>query len=307
MRISKEVRIAIKAWLSHLRDVRNYSKHTIDGYTVDLFYFLNFLTHYNEEMVTMHTISNIRLKDLRAWLAKRHAEGIKSTSNARALSVLKNFYRFLNKNYGIECDAPFNIKIRNSSAPLPKAILPTLALDAVDAVANIAEEPWVGARDTLILILLYGCGLRISEALSLHKKDFLQDGYIIITGKGKKQRQLPLLPIINQAYQEYIKSCPHDLSQGPLFVGVRGGALNPDVFRSRIRKLRSFLGLPEHTSPHAFRHSFATHLLGAGGSLRTIQELLGHESLSTTQRYTKVDSDKIINTYNQFHPRNKAK
>jgi integrase/recombinase XerC len=199
----------------------------------------------------------------------------------------------------------FSIKVPRLNKPLPKALNEEDTAIALDEVGNIALLPWVGKRDKAILILIYGCGLRISEVLSMTKKQ-INDDVLIITGKGKKQRLVPKLAIINNSLKDYLDNCPYLFNnEDKIFVGVRGKALNPGLFQRHIRTLRIRLGLKDATTPHAFRHSFATHLLSEGADLRSIQELLGHESLATTQRYTAVDTKRLLDVYNKSHPRNK--
>ncbi|MBA8666567.1 tyrosine recombinase XerC [Holosporaceae bacterium 'Namur'] len=306
--ISTELKSIVKDWISYLSNIKKYSKHTCNAYVTDLFYFISFISSCNGgEQVDLKLISALEVQDFRAWLAGRKNKDLKATSNARALSTLRTFYKYLSNQKIIENKNIFNIKINKVNKPLPKALLPKSAVEATKIIEILAKKDWVGARDTAILLLLYGAGLRISEVLSLKLCNIPKNSneMLLIKGKGNKERFIPLLPKILDATNHYIKHCPYDISENEVFRGANGGVLNPDVFRQTIRSLKNTLGLPHYTSPHAFRHSFATHLLGSGGDLRTIQELLGHQSLSTTQRYTKVDAENMINSYKRFHPRSK--
>ena len=196
------------------------------------------------------------------------------------------------------------VRAPRPTPPIPKAITATDAMDLIDAAGSLSDTPWIAKRDTALFTLLYGCGLRIDEALSLNQADTPKDDAMVITGKGNRQRVVPVLPIVRQSIADYREACPFaPRPDRPLFLGARGGRLNPGVVQRQMRKLRGLLGLPSTATPHALRHSFATHLLGAGGDLRTIQELLGHASLTTTQRYTSVDSERLIAVYEDAHPR----
>jgi integrase/recombinase XerC len=296
---------AIGLWQEWLAAERHASPHTIAAYGLDLAAFLDFLGEHLGGEPNLAALDALRLADFRAYLAHRVAEGLASRSTARSLSVLRGFFRFLDRR-----DLLHNAALAALRTPkLPKALPKALAIDeAIGALeAATAGGSWVGNRDTAILFLLYGCGLRLSEALGLARREApLTAGMLIVTGKGRKQRQVPVLPEVAAAVAAYVSACPHHLPpDGPLFVGVRGGALHPRLVQAKMQALRGVLGLPEHASPHALRHSFATHLLAAGGDLRTIQELLGHASLSTTQCYTAVDAARLIAVYDAAHPRAK--
>jgi len=301
--INPNFKLIIGSWLNHLKNNRKYSKHTIKAYITDLFYFLEFIVKYTEEKASLRLISSLTVRDFRAWLAARNRDNHEQTSNARALSVIKSFFKYLKKFHGVDNQQILAIKLGAIKKPLPKALSIDKAVEASKAIAELSDT-WVGQRDLALLTLIYGCGLRIGEALLLRKSDIPQNDNmpIKIKGKGNKERVVPIMNYIIQEIEKYIKVCPHDLNDGVLFRGERGGNLNPDVFRSRLRNLRGYLGLPEHTTPHSFRHSFATHLLAGGGDIRTIQELLGHENISTTQRYTKVDAENLMLNYKTFHP-----
>ncbi len=293
----------IKEWITYLSHQKRYSAHTTKAYLTDLFYFLSFISSHYGEQVTQKLLENISIQDFRSWLALRKKENLKSTSNARALSVTRNFYKYLKVHHGIENQAIFSIQIVNKEKPLPKALSKELALESTSKIEVLSED-WTGKRDVAILSLMYGAGLRISEVLSLKRSDLSQfeNSQLLVKGKGGKERIVPVLDFVKKSIADYITDCPYNL-ENHLFLGAKGKKLNPDVFRHKIQKLRGFLNLPEHASPHAFRHSFATHLLANGGDIRTIQELLGHQSISTTQRYTKVDAENLIAAYKKFHPK----
>jgi integrase/recombinase XerC len=295
---------AVEDWRRWLIHEKRASRHTIDAYSRDLGGFLAFLGGHLGQAPELTDLENLAAADFRAWMAKRAGDGASRTSIARAMSVLRGFFRWLERNgHGA------NHAIRAMRSPkIPQGIpKPLTVADAdllLDSVDLLPGEPWETQRDVALFTLLYGCGLRISEALDLNRGEAPVGESLTVTGKGNKQRMLPVLPVIRAAVQTYLKLCPWQPgSDGPLFLGVRGKRLNPSVAQKRLRELRLLLGLPDTVTPHALRHSFATHLLGGGGDLRAIQELLGHASLSTTQRYTAVDSDSLMAAYRAAHPR----
>ncbi len=294
---------AMAAWLSYLQDVRRYSRHTLIGYEQDLRQFLSFLSGHVGQAVTMAVLAKLEARDFRAWLASRMHD-FEASSTARALSTVKHFYRYLEKQGSVENAAIFHMRGPKLKKSIPKALAEVQAADAITGIGEQHTEEWVNLRDMALLVLIYGCGLRISEALSLTYADVPLKEVLAITGKGKKQRMVPVLAVVREAIDTYVAACPYPFAaEMPLFVGARGGALDAGVFQLQLRKLRARLNLPETTTPHAFRHSFATHLLSSGGDLRSIQELLGHESLSTTQRYTQVDKTRLLSAYKTAHPR----
>lgn len=305
--LSSEVQFYFKGWVMELQGVQRASEHSLTAYLHDVSGFMAFLTKHHGQTVTVATLQNLSERDLRAWMAYRAQQGFAKSSNARSLSAVRTFYRYLNRNSAISNTAPLQISAPKLNRPLPKAPNESQAdslLDALDSDVEAGE--WVGARDHAIACLLYGCGLRISEAMNLKLRDVSDGGDSLrVKGKGKKERQLPLLTVVKKAIADYRNLCPLLGTDGddPLFVGVRGRKLQPAIFTRRLQKLRREMGLPESLTPHALRHAFATHLLSRGVELRDIQELLGHESLSTTQRYTHVDSTRLIDAYNQSHPR----
>lgn len=303
--ITASLAAVVLQWQEWLSSIKHSSNYTVISYQNDLSSFFIFLSNYQGERIGLSQLKELESKDIRAWLAERAMERkYEAASNARALSTLKNFFRYLEKQGKVKNSAIFHIRAPKLKKALPKALNEEQAQEAVDAIALQNEEGWVNARDLALLLLTYGCGLRIGEALSLKYSDISGGDSIIVTGKGNKQRKLPVLPIVNQAIEEYISLCPYKFSgDTPLFFGARGKPLDPAIFQRQLRKLRVALNLPDSTTPHAFRHSFATHLLSAGGDLRSIQELLGHASLSTTQRYTHVDKNRLILAYKNAHPR----
>ncbi len=306
-RVDRKVESLIHSWLDYLAKNRGYSKHTLKAYLTDIYYFLQFVTKHFEETITVATLEKLTLSDFRSWLAGRKNSEHKTSSNARAVSVLRSFFRYLIKNEELVNQSVFSIRIVDKHKPLPKALSIDASLLATSSVMAMFPD-WTGLRDYAVLLLLYGSGLRISEALSLKAKDFptASNMSLIIKGKGNKERVIPVLPITLQAIKQYKKACPHDINTGLLFRGKSGKPLNSSTYRKRLQDLRKFLNLPEYASPHAFRHSFATHLLGSGGDLRTIGELLGHQSISTTQKYTKIDAEGLIKSYLNFHPRSES-
>jgi integrase/recombinase XerC len=298
---------AIAQWTSWLADERRASAHTIAAYGSDLAAFLDFLTEHRGTVTSLAELGALTAADFRAYLARRAAQDLMRSSTARALSMLRGFFRFLDRRQLARNPALAAVKTPKLPKSVPKALSAEDAAAAIEARQE-ARAPWIGKRDAAILTLLYGCGLRLAEALGLTRRDApLAPGTLAVTGKGNKTRRVPVLPAVAEAVQAYLALCPHQLAPGKaLFVGLRGGPLNPRLVQRRMQELRAELGLPETASPHALRHSFATHLLAGGGDLRAIQELLGHASLSTTQRYTAVDAARLVAVYDKSHPRAKS-
>ncbi|MEM7169272.1 MAG: tyrosine recombinase XerC [Pseudomonadota bacterium] len=306
--LSADVRDTCQAWLDWLVVERRSSDHTCAAYQRDLLDCLVFFAGHLGQSVGMDQLAQLGLRDFRAWLAARHRRGLQHSSNARALSVVRGFFRWLAKTGRLENTAVLGLRGPKLATALPKALGRREAKEVVTSLGSMAEPGWIGKRDTAVLLLLYGAGLRIGEALGLSRKDAPAAGQtsLRVLGKGQKERQVPLLPVIPLAIEAYLRACPHDLAaEGPLFLGKRGGPLRARQIQLRVQELRGYLGLPDSATPHALRHSFATHLLQAGGDLRSIQELLGHASLSTTQRYTALDSDALLAVYDAAHPRAK--
>lgn len=299
---------AVGNWWDWLRAERRVSPHTAAAYGRDLSAFLVFLGEHVGGALTLGELAALKPQDFRAFLAKRRDDGLDAASAARNLSVIRNFFRFLERR-GLAHNAAIGA-LRSPKVPkgLPKPLAETEALGVVEAAGDFSDEAWVQKRDIAVLMLLYGAGLRIAEALGLARRDVGADATTLrVTGKGRKTRIVPLLAPVRAAIEDYVAQCPWKTgAAGPLFVGVQGKRLNPRIVQGRMQQLRAHLGLAESATPHALRHSFATHLLGAGGDLRSIQELLGHASLSTTQRYTAVDAARLLEVYDKAHPRARA-
>ena len=297
---------AIDDWRQWLRHERRASNHTSSAYARDLAQFLAFTAAHLGSAPCLADLNGLKPGDFRAWLAARLGDGLKPSSTARALSVVRGFFRWLAKAGLAENAAITTLRTPKQPRSLPKALTAVEAREVLESAPQSTGEGWIGKRDAAVLLLLYGCGLRIGEALSLTRREAPARGQdsLLITGKGRKQRMVPLLPVVIAAVEDYLQACPQALSlDGPLFVGQRGAALGPRPIQKRLQNLRRQLGLPESATPHALRHSFATHLLAGGGDLRMIQELLGHASLSTTQRYTEVDAAGLLAVYDKAHPR----
>lgn len=304
--VQPDLKITIDHWLDWLTHEKRVSLHTVDGYQRDLASFLKFLATHFGFKPGIQDLNTIETREFRGFLSKRKSDGLKLRSLARNVSSVRSFFSFLEKNKYIENNAAAMLKRPRTNKSLPKALNIKDALEAVKAPEALAREPWVGKRDKALFMLLYGCGLRVSEALAITKGQLEVKQSMIINGKGGKQRLVPILPAVQKAIEKYVSACPHNLTDKCLlFVGQRGRPLNPGVVQRRMREIRALMGLPNSATPHAFRHSFATHLLSGGGDLRTIQELLGHSSLSTTQLYTEVDTAQLSSVYNVAHPRAK--
>ncbi len=292
-------------WLDNLARERRLSANTLEAYERDTRQFLRFLTGHLGGPPRVADIHTLRPADLRAFLAARRRQGSGARSLGRHLAGLRSFLRYLERQGLINAAAAGAVRAPRQPKSLPKPLSDRQALAVVGQEAQLQEEPWIAARDAAVLTLLYGCGLRISEALALTAGD-LEAGTssLRVTGKGGKIRIVPLLPVVVEAVTAYRKLCPYTPAPDqPLFRGARGGPLQPAIIQRGMQKLRGALGLPDTATPHALRHSFATHLLAGGGDLRTIQELLGHASLSTTQVYTGVDTLRLLEVYDRAHPR----
>jgi integrase/recombinase XerC len=301
-----DLRQAALAWESHLGDERRLSPRTLEAYGRDLEQFFRFLTQHIAGGVGIEDLAALKTVDLRAFLASRHGAGLGPRSLARKLAALRSFARFCEKRGLFANTAYATIRTPKQPKSLPKALSIGEMAALIDNAETLAEEPWIAARDTAVLTLLYGSGLRISEALDIAAADAPVGDIetIRVTGKGGRERVVPVLAAVRRAIEAYMRLCPFALSRDePLFRGARGGKLSPRIVQIAIERLRGALGLDASATPHALRHSFATHLLGRGGDLRTIQELLGHASLSTTQIYTKVDSERLLEAYRKAHPR----
>jgi integrase/recombinase XerC len=304
--VAAKVAAEVENWLGHLGAERRMSPKTVEAYRRDVLQFLSFLGEHLGGTASLQDLARLAPADVRAFMAARRAAGIGSRSLMRSLAGLRAFGRFLERNGKGKVGALAAVRAPKIAKTLPRPI----AVDAAkrtadpDIAAGDGREPWIHARDAAVLGLLYGCGLRISEALGLKRADIGGRDAITVTGKGRKQRMVPLLPQVGKLIADYVALCPYDLpDDGPLFVGSKGGPLSPRLIQLAMARLRGALGLPETATPHALRHSFATHLLARGGDIRSIQELLGHASLATTQIYTEVDAERLIGAYRAAHPR----
>lgn len=302
--LTPDLQKAVNSWQTWLVSERRVSDHTVSAYQSDLFVFLSFLNDHLGGPPDLAQLSGLKASDFRAYLARRSGKGLAKTSTARALSVVRNFFRFLAKRGLAENAAVLSIRSPKTPKSVPKALTIVEAEDLLEAAGDFANEPWISARDIALFTMLYGCGLRISEALDLNQSQVPRGETMTVLGKGGKQRLVPVLPAVRKAVEDYIARCPYQPGlDGPLFIGARGKRLSPSMAQKNMRVLRGYLGLPETATPHALRHSFATHLLASGGDLRAIQELLGHASLSTTQRYTDVNVEQMMDVHRRAHPR----
>lgn len=292
-------------WLKFLSHEKHFSTHTLRAYTQDLLGFFEFLTKHLGRPPSLNDLSAAALADFRAWLSRRLSEGAGAATRARQLSSLRSFLKWLDRQGHMHNAAVLALRTPRQPRRLPRALPPDAAKDLVRLHApHGQQENWVAARDAALFTLLYGCGLRIDEALRLNYDRRPARGELIVHGKGNRERLVPVLPIVEEALADYMAQCPFSFEKDtPLFLGARGGRLNQAVAQRQMRYLRRALNLPESATPHALRHSFATHLLAAGANLRVIQELLGHASVSTTQRYTDFDDAQLLRIYMQSHPR----
>lgn len=297
---------ARKNWLDFLLEARRVAVKTVEAYERDTRQFLSFLCQHLGHKPTFSDLANLCVVDLRAYLAYRRARKIGTRSLSRGMAGLRSFFNYLSREGIVNIPAAKLIRTPKYPKSLPKPLAIKSALHLVKPENQQESEPWINARNTAVFILLYGCGMRISEALSLTPEQFSdpQKTSLFVTGKGGKTRLIPLIEIVREAVQNYLKCCPYPLMNNqPMFRGARGGPLKAAIIQRAMRNSRAYLGLPETATPHTLRHSFATHLLSRGGDLRTIQELLGHASLSTTQAYTHVDTDHLLAIYRKAHPR----
>jgi integrase/recombinase XerC len=291
-------------WLASLADQRRLSPHTLRAYGDTIDRFGDFLIHHLGGPVDAAALAALSPADFRAYLASRRGEGLASTSIAREVSALRTFFAWARRQAGLECHGIAGLKAPKLPRRVPRPVAADDAQALVDVVGDAATLPWVAARDTAVLLLLWGAGLRISEALSITGAALPLGEALAITGKRGKMRMVPLLPIVGQAILDYVKLCPWPVARdAPLFRGIKGGPLDPGIVRAAIRAARPALGLPASATPHALRHSFATHLLAGGADLRQLQELLGHASLSSTQIYTAVDAAQLLDAWAAAHPR----
>jgi integrase/recombinase XerC len=301
-----DVTAEIARWLGYLGNERRMSPKTLEAYARDVGQFLGFMAGHLGGAPSLKQLAKLSPADVRAFMAARRSDGLSSRSLMRVLAGARSFARFLERNGKGKVGALSAVRAPKVGKTLPKplAIAAAKRISDTDLRAGEARAPWIIARDAAVLGLLYGSGLRISEALSLKPKDLVAGDAITVIGKGNKTRMVPVLPQVAKLIADYVALCPLDLpGDGALFVGARGGPLSPRIVQLAMATLRGALGLPDTATPHALRHSFATHLLARGGDLRAIQELLGHASLSTTQIYTAVDSERLLEVYASAHPR----
>ncbi len=302
--ISPAARDALQTWLVHQRSLKGAAANTITAYNGDVVEFLAFITEHKGALQGLGALSHITVTDMRAWMAFTRRTGVGPRSLARKLSSVKAFYRWLAAREGFEPTAVLLTRSPKFTKKLPRPLAVDAAHDLIEAVELQSLTPWVAARDVAVVTLLWGCGLRISEALGLKGGDAPLPQVMRIIGKGGKERIVPVVDAARAAVDAYVRACPMSLGDDdPLFRGVRGGVLSPRAIQKAMASARMQLGLPATATPHAMRHSFATHLLNAGGDLRSIQELLGHASLSTTQAYTAVDTTRLMEVYARSHPK----
>lgn len=304
---AEEARAAFLAWMAA---ERRASPATLRAYEGDLARFFAFLADHLGGMPDRAGLGRLAVGDFRAFLARRAADGASNATRARELAAIRSFFRFLARTGGPDCPALKLLATPKVRRPAPRALTVAETDRLVDEADILAEEPWIAARDAALVLLLYGCGLRSAEALSLRRREAPlpgDDRPLRVRGKGGKEREVPVLPVVREGVARYIALCPHPLApDSPLFRGARGGPLNDRLLRRAMERARRALGLPERATPHSLRHSFATHLLASGADLRVIQALLGHASLSTTQRYTAVDETRLVAVWRAAHPRAKG-
>jgi integrase/recombinase XerC len=302
-RLNHPAAALVAQWTAHLQHDRRRSPHTVRAYAATGYRLIGFLRQYRGETIESDGLLGVTAADLRAFLASRRGEGLGASSAARELSGVRALLKYAAEQAGEQPQMP-RTRAPRRPRTLPRPAAPDEATGLANDAAAAASQPWIGARDLAILLLLYGAGLRVAEALSLTARDLPVQTTLRITGKRSKMRVVPLVPAVREAIADYARQCPFPLSgDTPLFVGARGGPLNPDLVRRAVAAARRRLGLPDTLTPHALRHSFATHLLARGADLRSLQELLGHASLSSTQIYTAVDAARLLDVYRHAHPR----
>ena len=301
--MNKHIEDAFTNWLGNLKEVRNLSDNTLISYKHDVKSFIEFISTHTGSEVSIKYLNDMKISDFRSFLSYLRNKDISSTSIARIISSLKSFFNYLLNTNLIESTVVQSLRTPKQKKSLPRPISSELAIETIKHAQDMEKEKWIGMRNKSILMLLYGCGLRISEALNLNFEDINENDYLIIKGKVNKERMVPLMDYVKNDIENYIHECPKNfMKDDPLFVGKRLDRLSPRIIQFVLEKIRHNLSLPETATPHALRHSFATHLLDSGGDLRTIQELLGHSSLSTTQKYTKVETEKLYDAYSKTHP-----
>ena len=296
----------LQIWIAHLRDERRFAANSVEAYERDVAAFLDFLQGHLGGEPSRQDLASLEPRDLRAYLAHRRQgpDALADRSISRALAAIRSFYRYLERRHGVTNARLALVRGPKLKRPLPRPVSEGAARDLIIVAKDTASQEWVGARDAALITLLYAAGLRISEALALNGGDLPLPEMLRVVGKGGKGRIVPLLAAAREAVERYAELCPYALTEdAPLFRAIRGGALSPRMAQDLMQRLRGRLGLPSSATPHALRHAFATHLLANGGDLRAIQDLLGHESLSTTQTYASVEAKKILQLYRRAHPR----
>lgn len=297
---NKELTEIIQRWVEWLKIQRNYSSHTIDSYLSDLNILFKWIAKKN---ISVADLNKMNIRDFRNFFSGRAQDNIGKSSIAREEAAVRNFFKWLDDNDIVKNSAIFQIATPKLPKVLPRALDVDSVFDVLEKAGENCSEPWIGVRDVAIFTLLYGCGLRISEALNLNVEDINASEFLKIHGKGNKDRYVPLLPVVLERIEEYKKCCPYELKQGEaLFLGAKGERVKPRIIQRKLQKIRTELNLPPNITPHALRHTYATHLLTEGTDLRSIQELLGHASLTSTQRYTEVTLNKIKEEYKKAFP-----
>lgn len=298
-----------RAWVDFLQNEKHFSRHTLRAYTKDVLYFFEFLTQHLGHPPSMNDLGNAKLADFRSWMTKRTTEGAVNATRARQLSSIRSFLKWMDKQGFLHNPAISGLRTPKLPKKLPRALPVKQALILTDNTEGLHHQaPWIALRDQALFTMLYGCGLRIDEALQLNYGTRPQNGELRVMGKGRKERLVPVLEIVEKTLAAYIAASPHPFEkETPLFLGSRGGRLNQGVAQRQLRILRKQLDLPESLTPHALRHSFATHILVNGANLREIQELLGHASIRSTQRYTDFDNAQLMEIYMESHPRARGK
>lgn len=301
--ISPALTAALSDWLDHERALNGAAANTITAYQTDVLAYLAFMGQHHGGSGGLSALARVTISDMRAFMAHTRGRGLDARSLARAVSAVKSFTRWAADREGFDPTAVMSARAPRFQRKLPRPLAEEAAVQMIDTVELQSLTPWIAARDAAVVTLLYGCGLRISEGLSLRGADVPLPAVLRITGKGGKERLVPVIDAAREAVAAYLRLCPFALEpDGPLFRGARGAALSPRLIQKAMEGARMQLGLPATATPHAMRHSFATHLLTAGGDLRAIQELLGHASLSTTQAYTAVDAARLMEVYDRTHP-----
>ena len=302
--LAADARVALADWLSWLAHERRAADHTVKAYRRDVAQFIIFAAEHGGGNVNLKQLSGWELRDFRAWLSWLAARDLTAASRARAVAALRGWFRWLDRAGRMHNDAVNLLQLPKLARRMPRPLAVMDAAALTDAAATQDIEPWLTARDTALLLLLYGAGLRLGEALALDHHDLETGDRLVVRGKGNKERVMPVLPVVRDALAVYSAVKPFSAARdAPVFVGARGARLNPGVAERQMRRLRPMLGLPDSATPHALRHSFATHLLAGGADLRVLQELLGHASPSTTQLYTKIEQARLDQVYHQAHPR----